>query len=97
MAITLSNLGAAHIDLRDYAKARGVLERALAIQERAYGRDHPYVANTLFNLGVAHGRLGDNAKKRELLERVLPIWTRAYGTNHPHTKLCQRKLAELAS
>ena len=72
-------------------------ERALAINERAYGRDHPTVALTLFNLGVAHGSLGDNSKKRELLERVLPIWTRAYGNDHPHTKLCQGALAKLPS
>ena len=78
-----------------------MLERALAIEEQAYGRDHPEVASTLFNLGivlgVAYGGLGDDSKKRELLERVLPIWTRAYGADHPHTKLCQKELANLAS
>ena len=72
-----------------------MLERALAIEERAYGRDHPKVAITLFNLATVNGDLGDNAKKRELLERTLAIFQSAYGTDHPHTKLCQRKLAEL--
>jgi hypothetical protein len=74
-----------------------MLERALAIEERAYGRDHTEVAVTLYNLGVAHGSLGDNSKKRDFLQRVLPIWTRAYGTDHPHTRLCQSALDELAS
>ena len=67
------------------------------IKERAYGRDHPNVANTLFNLAMVKGMLGDDCKARELLERVLPIWTRAYGTDHPRTRLCQRNLTELAS
>ena len=37
-------------------------ERALAIEERAYGRDHTEVAITLGNLGNAYGSLGDYAK-----------------------------------
>jgi len=74
-----------------------MLERALAISERAYGRDHAQVAFNLYNLGMAHGALGDQAKKRELLERALPIWTRAYGTDNRFTKMCQRDLAETSS
>ena len=73
------------------------MERALAIFERTYGRDHPQVALALFNLGVVYGRLGDTSKKRELLERTLAIFKSAYGTAHPQTKICQRELAKLAS
>ena len=51
MAITLTNLGIAYGELGDHAKKRDVLERALAIKERAYGRDHAQVATTLTNLG----------------------------------------------
>ena len=40
MAITLTNLGNAYGSLGDHAKKRDMLERALAIKERAYGRDH---------------------------------------------------------
>ena len=41
----------------DHAKERDKLERALAIFERAYGRDHPEVAQTLGNLGCAYGQI----------------------------------------
>ena len=95
--VALFDLGNAYGDLGDPAKQRDMLERALAIKERAYGRDQTEVAITLYNLGVAHGSLGDNSKKRELLQRVLPILTRAYGTDHPQTRLCQSALDELAS
>ena len=57
-------------------------ERALAIKERAYGRDHTDVAITLMNLGTTYGSLGDNAKERDLLERALTIFERAYGRDH---------------
>ena len=59
-----------------------MLERALAIEERAYGRDHPEVATTLTNLGNAYGDLGDHAKERDMLERALAINERAYGRDH---------------
>ena len=97
VAVHLNNLGRAHGFLGDHAKKRDMLERALAISERAYGRDHAQVAFNLYNLGMAHGALGDQAKKRELLERALPIWTRAYGTDNRFTKMCQRDLAETSS
>ena len=77
------NLGNAYGNLGDHAKARDMLERALAIKERAYGRDHPEVAITLGNLGNAYGDLGDHAKKRDMLERALAIQERAYGRDHP--------------
>ena len=53
------------------------LERARAIEERAYGRDHPEVAITLMNLGNAYYQLGDYAKARDLQERSLAIKERA--------------------
>jgi len=80
--VALFDLGNAYGDLGDPAKQRDMLERALAIEERAYGRDHTSVAATLMNLGNAHGDLGDHAKKRDMLERALAIKERAYGRDH---------------
>jgi tetratricopeptide (TPR) repeat protein len=64
-------------------KSRGLLERALTIDERHYGPDHPEVATTLVNLGNAYGSLGDAQKSRELLEHALTINERHYGPDHP--------------
>ncbi|KAH8062809.1 hypothetical protein JL720_13179 [Aureococcus anophagefferens] len=80
--LTLANLGNAHGSLGDNAKARELLERALAIKEREYGRDHAEVAVTLANLGNAYNRLGDYAKACELYERALAIFEREYGRDH---------------
>ena len=78
-----AKLGDAYVGLGDYANARDVLERAVAIKERAYGRDHPTVALTLTKLGNAYGQLGDHAKAQDMLERALAIFERAYGRDHP--------------
>ena len=74
-----------------------MLERVLAIFERAYGRDHLNVGITLYNLSNAYGALGDDSKKRELLECALAIFESALGTDHPHSEMCRGILANLAS
>ena len=55
------------------ARAKELLERALAIEEAAYGEDHVNVALTLGNLGLAYADLGDVARAKELYERALAI------------------------
>ena len=90
----LRDLGGAYGYLGDHAKARDVLERALAIKERAYGRDHPEVAKTLTKLGIAYGELGDHAKEREMLERALAMQERTYGRDHVELAINLWNLAE---
>ena len=89
------NLGKVYGDLENDAKSRELLERALAIFEREYGRDHVQVAKTLTNLGIAYGDLGDNAKKRDALVRALAIEEREFGRDHPHAAYCREQLEGL--
>jgi len=73
-----------------------VLERALAIHERAYGRDHPQVAFPLANLGGLRVDHGDQAKAREYYGRAHAIWERAYGPEHPLTQQVRFCLASVS-
>jgi tetratricopeptide (TPR) repeat protein len=63
--------------------ARATLESALAIEEAAYGPDHPRVAVTLGNLGIVLRRLGQLPQARAHHERALAIEEAAYGPDHP--------------
>ena len=63
--------------------AKALLERALAIDEAAYGPDHPDVATGLNNLALILQDLGDPAGARPLQERALAIAEAAYGPDHP--------------
>ena len=63
--------------------AKALLERALAIDEAAYGPDHPAVATDLNNLALILRDLGQPEAARPLQERALAIDEAAYGPDHP--------------
>ena len=62
---------------------RDMLERALAILERARQRPRPPERGHDADEPRERVRLGDHAKKRDMLERALAIKERAYGRDHP--------------
>ena len=74
MAFTLTNLGDAVRALCDPSKAVDLLERALSISERAYGRDHVKTAYTLRNLGHAYYDLGDTDTAHCILQNASLIF-----------------------
>jgi tetratricopeptide (TPR) repeat protein len=63
--------------------AQALLERALAIDEAAYGPGHPTVATRLNNLALILQALGQPETARPLQERALAIDEAAYGPGHP--------------
>ena len=63
--------------------AKELQERALAIDEAAYGPDHPDVATDLNNLAQILQDLGQPEGARPLQERALAIDEAAYGPDHP--------------
>ena len=68
-------------DLGELAEARKCFERALKIDEKVYGPDHPAVARDANNLGgVLH--LGELAEARKCYERALKIGEKVYGLDH---------------
>ena len=63
--------------------AKPLLERALAIREKALGPEHPDVANSLNNLAGLYYNQGQYAKAEPLIERALAIREKALGPEHP--------------
>jgi len=64
-------------------EARGVLERALAMAEMAYGPDDAEVGIHLGNLGLVLQDLGELVGARICLERALAIAEATHGPDHP--------------
>ena len=83
MATALNNLAALHRLTGNYARAEPLYLRALAINEKANGPDHPTVAVVLNNLGLMFQQQGNLEKARPLLERSLAIREKAAGPDHP--------------
>jgi tetratricopeptide (TPR) repeat protein len=81
----------------DYAAARPLHERALAIYERALGPEHPHTAAGLRNLGKLFQAEGNLAEARPHFERAITILAQRLGSDHPDTCKVQDDLAALAT
>ena len=75
LALVLDNLG--HNE-----DARCVYERALAIDEKHFGKDHVQVAITMNNLAIVFKYLGHYEDARCLYERALAINEKHFGKDH---------------
>ncbi len=78
-----NNLGGVLQDLGEMEKAKSCFERALKIDEKTFGLDHPSVATMANNLGLVLRDLGEMEKARECFERALKIDEKAFGLDHP--------------
>jgi len=66
-----------------YAAAEPLSRRALAIDEKALGPDHPEVGTALGNLASLLQNKGDYAGAEPLFRRALDIYKKARGPDHP--------------
>jgi tetratricopeptide (TPR) repeat protein/transcriptional regulator with XRE-family HTH domain len=79
----------------DFEPARYLMERALAIRERAFGADHPDTAASLNGLAALLWNQGELAAARSRYERALAIRERVLGSGHPETAESLNDLAIL--
>ena len=69
--------------------------RALAMQERALGKDHPNVAITLLILGDACKGAGDNKSAKEFYERSLGIREKHFAEWSGEVAECKERIRDL--
>jgi tetratricopeptide (TPR) repeat protein len=79
----------------ELASARSVLERALAIDEKALGPEHTSVARDVNNLGLVLKDLGDLEGAKRCFERALKIFEKRLGKDHPNAVLVRNNLKSL--
>jgi tetratricopeptide (TPR) repeat protein len=84
-SVLLNKIGLYQKGRADYSAAKNCYIRALAINEKEYGPDHPYVAISLNNLGRVLQELGDLEEAKKNIERALVIFKKKYGPDHPDT------------
>ena len=81
----------------DLAAAQAACERALVVDEKAFGPDHPHVMRDVNNLGSVLHDLGDLDKARKAYQRALTIFAKVLGPDHPQTQTVRGNLAALAA
>ncbi|MEA3344970.1 MAG: FxSxx-COOH system tetratricopeptide repeat protein [Chloroflexota bacterium] len=79
----------------EFAEARGAFQRALRIDEAAFGPHHPQVATGVNNLGSVLQDLGDLEGARAHYERALRICRESLGEDHPRTVTVRSNLESL--
>lgn len=78
-AYALHAVGRFRLGESDYTAASQAFEKALAQAERAWGPDHPEVANVLDDLAWSYSWLGKNVLSQEAFERSLRIKAAVYA------------------
>ncbi len=76
-------------------EAEPLMRRVLAIDEQAYGPEHPHVAIRLNNLAVLLNARGRLLEAEPLMRRTLAIVEQAYGARHPKVAIRLNNLAQL--
>ena len=95
-AADLCNTLGYHLNaIGDLAGARPYYERALAIDEKVLGPDHPDTAIDLNNLGYLLQAMGDLAGARLYYERALSLFEARLGPDHPNPRIVRGNLAAL--
>ncbi len=80
---------------RQYDQAIQLVERALALREKAHGAEHPDVADSLDNLAWLYDYKGDYTRSESLYLRALAINEKILGAEHPGTASSLNNLASL--
>jgi tetratricopeptide (TPR) repeat protein len=78
-----STLAGLAVQQGDYPKALALYERALALDEKAFGREHPRVEERLALVADVMRRMGRHDEALTRLDRAKHIVEQAYGREHP--------------
>ena len=95
MAIRLNNLAQLLQATNRLAEAEPLMRRALAIDEKSYGPDHPKVATTSTISRMLLQATNRLAEAEPLMRRALAIFETSLGPDHPNTVTARNNLAAL--
>jgi tetratricopeptide (TPR) repeat protein len=76
-----------------YDKALSFLDKALIINERAFGKEHPKTATTYNNMAGIYRDQGNYVKALEFFDKALAIRENVFGKEHPDTATIYNNIA----
>jgi tetratricopeptide (TPR) repeat protein len=95
LATQINNLAEFYRHQARFHEAEPLMERALAIDEAALGKDHPDVARDLNNLGQLYQDTNRLKEAEPMMQRAVEIFEKSLGENHPDVAAALSNLAQL--
>ncbi|MDR2260506.1 MAG: tetratricopeptide repeat protein, partial [Azoarcus sp.] len=92
-AVIHHNRGVVFDKQGDYDKALEGYRKALAIQEKVLGKDHPSTATTYNNIAEVYHSQGKYEEALEGYRKALAIQEKVLGKDHPHTATTYNNIA----
>ena len=90
-------LGWVYDDTDDYDRAIESYQKALEIDLKEFGPEHPEVALRYNELGLAYENMCEYDRAIEYYQKALKIALKKLGRNHPYTKIYQKNLDSVKS
>jgi tetratricopeptide (TPR) repeat protein len=91
----LNNLAELYKATNRLAEAEPLMDRALKIDEKSFGPEHPELATDLNNLAQLYQDTNRLAEAEPLMERALKIDEKSFGPEHPNVAIRLNNLAQL--
>jgi len=82
-------------ELERYIEAQKLLEKAISIQTKTLGSEHPDVAGSLNNLALIHKAQGEMAKAQDCYQRAQTIINQVFDENHPAAQQISQNYLQL--
>merc|ERR1712224_710304 len=95
VARTLGHLGNAYGDLDDRKKMGELVERALIIQEAAFGKDHVETAMARAYVAKYLSKRCEVLRATNAMEQVVGAFQSGYGANHIWTQKASAQLQKI--
>ena len=95
-AVALENLALLRRIEGRFEAAESLYTRALAVEEKVFGREHPEVATTLMSLAALYRARADAERAVETYRRALALLERTLGAEDPLSVEVRKQLRELA-
>ncbi len=93
--LSLTNVGLALLELKDYERAEANFTRFLELAKTAVGEAHPDYVRTLTNLASVYERSGKLAKSEPVYKRSLELTQAVWGDATPAIALARNNLARV--
>ena len=95
-SLAFDNMGDIQLQLGEYANALASYQKALKVQEKVFGGNHPGVATTYTHIGTVHQEMGHYSKALSFYERAVEIRLKTVPAAHHSLGTCYNNIGHFS-